>query len=297
MKTCRKCSVELNETNCPPSFLRLGITICRVCHELENKLRTIKNRKLLIAKLGGKCECCGKDNYDYLSIDHINGGGQQDRKSFKRWKNYIKHLLNMDIDILKNNYRCLCYNCNYSKGSYKVCCHGFNKLSEDFISLHLNLLPITNRCVKNPHLIDLEKRKRNNVVRQIRRIKYKLEMIYAYGEKCTNCSENNPLFLVLDHINNNGNFEIKGTSFYQRLKLLGYPGNGTQLQLLCHNCNAGKEYIQNRVNGSEDIKVSKEIYQKKQYSISEQQENELWERARLICAKLKASIYFAGINA
>jgi len=291
------CSVKLDETNCPPSFLKLGFTICRECDNLKNKLRGIKNRKLLITKLGGKCECCGITNYDYLSIDHVNGSGQQDRKNFKKWKNYIKHLLDMPSDNLKKDYKCLCYNCNYCKGFYKICCHEFDKLSTNLILSTLNLLPICNRGIKNTNLLDSDKKNRANIIRQIQRIKHKLEMIDAYGNKCTICGENNPLLLSLDHINNNGTSEKCGVDFYQNLKILGYPGKNTQLQLLCHNCNAEKEYIKNRINKQESIKIDPEIYYKQTYSISKQQDNDLWNRSRLITAKLKASLYLAGINA
>jgi hypothetical protein len=70
----------------------------------------------------------------------------------------------------------------------------------------------------------------------------------AYGNKCICCLESNPLFLTIDHINNDGN--------KQRLKLFGRNRGGaahtlylyiiknnfpSDLQLLCYNCNMGKK--------------------------------------------------------
>jgi hypothetical protein len=73
-----------------------------------------EQKKKVIDFYGGKCLCCGISNIDFLSIDHINGGGNKHRKeigvsagnTFYRW-------------LIRNNFpdgfRTLCYNCN----SYK----------------------------------------------------------------------------------------------------------------------------------------------------------------------------------
>lgn len=56
---------------------------------------------------GQKCSCCGETNFDFLTIDHINGGGCQ----------HLKSLNGKLYDWLKRNnfpagYRVLCWNCN-----------------------------------------------------------------------------------------------------------------------------------------------------------------------------------------
>lgn len=67
---------------------------------------------------GTKCACCGETTIEFLTIDHIDGGGRKHRKEigsqFYRW--------------LRNNYypegfRTLCYNCNCSIGAYGYCPH------------------------------------------------------------------------------------------------------------------------------------------------------------------------------
>ena len=277
IKQCRKCQIELNIQNCAPSFLKRNINICRNCNNIENYERIIKNRKLIINNLGGKCECCRIDNEEFLSIDHINGGGRKERENFKKYKHYLKMLVNLSINELTSKYRCLCFNCNYALGFWGRCPHTLQKYNNEE-------LLIGNRGIKNIKPFD---RKRNNQLKQIARLKGRLEMIMAYGGKCISCNENNPLFLTLDHINNNGNLEIyRGYDFYQYLKRLGYPGKNTQLQLLCNNCNAYKEYTNNRKNESEIIMIQKEIYFPKKYSISKKIENELWNEARKLFALL-----------
>ena len=83
-----------------------------------------KLKKTTILKYGGKCECCGEKKLEFLTIDHINGGGTKHRKkvggggAFYYW-------------LRRNNYpsgyRVLCSNCNSSYGSYGYCPHKTNK--------------------------------------------------------------------------------------------------------------------------------------------------------------------------
>ena len=44
----------------------------------------LENRRRLRASLfnhyGWSCACCGEDRYEFLSIDHINGGGAKHRR-------------------------------------------------------------------------------------------------------------------------------------------------------------------------------------------------------------------------
>lgn len=81
--------------------------------------------------------------------------------------------------------------------------------------------------------------------------KIKQEVVNAYGGMCACCGEDNPLFLSIDHIHNNGAKHRRslgsvgksgGSIFYYWLKRHGFPQD--DYQLLCHNCNQGK-----RLNG------------------------------------------------
>ena len=73
-------------------------------------LRNYSNNKL-------ECNCCGEKIYEFLSLDHTDGGGNKHRKKIGnvfRW-------------IIKNNFpdgfQVLCYNCNLAKGFYGICPH------------------------------------------------------------------------------------------------------------------------------------------------------------------------------
>lgn len=65
----------------------------------------------------------------------------------------------------------------------------------------------------------------------------------AYGTTCKCCGETEPLFLDIDHMDNDGAAHRKkynltaGTQFYVWLIKNNFPSN---FQTLCCNCNRGK---------------------------------------------------------
>lgn len=82
-----------------------------------------KKRKLeVISAYGGKCQCPGGCNItfpEFLSADHVNGGGKRDVKEsigalYKRI---------VDKGFPKDEFRLLCLNCNWSFGAYGYCPH------------------------------------------------------------------------------------------------------------------------------------------------------------------------------
>lgn len=64
------------------------------------------------------CACCAESYLEFLGIDHINGGGNQDKKI---------HKCNFYTWLEKRGYpegfRVLCHNCNQSLGAYGYCPH------------------------------------------------------------------------------------------------------------------------------------------------------------------------------
>src|SRR5437660_669573 len=45
------------------------------------KLIRIRQKLELIEAYGGKCKCCGETRHEFLSIDHIKGGGRKHTES------------------------------------------------------------------------------------------------------------------------------------------------------------------------------------------------------------------------
>jgi hypothetical protein len=77
--------------------------------------------------------------------------------------------------------------------------------------------------------------------------KDKIALIKEYGGKCVCCGEFEPIFLTIDHINEDGakhrkeNGIYAGASFYRWLKQQGYPKDN--YQVLCFNCNFAKHVL------------------------------------------------------
>jgi hypothetical protein len=73
-----------------------------------------------------RCLCCGESNIEFLCIDHINGGGERQRKQIGQGAKIYNWLI-------KNNYpkgfRVLCANCNQSYGHYGYCPHSESSLA------------------------------------------------------------------------------------------------------------------------------------------------------------------------
>jgi len=75
-----------------------------------------------------KCACCGDDHVEFLTIDHIDGGGADHRRSLG--KGNIAHGGGSFYPWLARNgyppgYRVLCQNCNFSMGVFGYCPHAF----------------------------------------------------------------------------------------------------------------------------------------------------------------------------
>jgi hypothetical protein len=89
-------------------------------HREYNKVYFKRLKKKVFDAYGNKCACCNENTYEFLSVDHINGGGRQ--HSRKRGRNGIL------TDIIKegfpkDKYRLLCMNCNWARSVYGKCPH------------------------------------------------------------------------------------------------------------------------------------------------------------------------------
>ena len=88
-------------------------------HVAKNKERRVRLRLEAIEHYGGKCQCCGESQIEFLCIDHIDGGGNKHRKemttkSIGEWLYTNKY---------PEGFQVLCFNCNSAKSSYQQCPH------------------------------------------------------------------------------------------------------------------------------------------------------------------------------
>ena len=88
----------------------------------ENAAKLIARHRALrvevLDRYGRSCVCCGETREEFLTIDHINGGGRkhvQEIGLLYRWLK--KHHWPTE------GFRVLCMNCNFSRGRYGYCPH------------------------------------------------------------------------------------------------------------------------------------------------------------------------------
>ncbi len=106
----------------------------------ENRKKDIirrRKRKYRVLKYyGGKCACCNLEQYEFLCIDHIEGGGNEHRRSLQMSKTRCgSSSTNFYKWLEKNNYpegfQVLCHNCNMAKSIYGICPHQKKEMNHE----------------------------------------------------------------------------------------------------------------------------------------------------------------------
>lgn len=69
---------------------------------------------------GYRCACCSVTVPEFLAIDHINGGGNRQRKVHGSGMQFYLWLKRNDYP---EGFRILCHNCNYALGQFGYCPH------------------------------------------------------------------------------------------------------------------------------------------------------------------------------
>lgn len=90
--------------------------------EYAKNLRRQANRKVrevAFAGYGAYCKCCAEDIFEFLAIDHVNGGGREEREIMSTTQ-IARKIIN---ENWPDTYQILCHNCNQAKGWYGVCPH------------------------------------------------------------------------------------------------------------------------------------------------------------------------------
>lgn len=119
-------------------------------HYANNKDEILRNRREkdkavkqeVVAAYGGKCECCGEAQIEFLTIDHINNDGALHRRKVGKGRRIYADLIKLGFP--KDNYRLLCFNCNITRGFYGYCPH---KPEEKSVTSHVPFTPGRKRRV------------------------------------------------------------------------------------------------------------------------------------------------------
>ena len=88
------------------------------------KQKGIELRMKILRRYSGEtptCACCPETAYEFLTIDHIDGGGLEQRRQIGlSGRSVYKWIIDNDFPPL---FQVLCYNCNFAKGSDGKCPH------------------------------------------------------------------------------------------------------------------------------------------------------------------------------
>lgn len=106
---------------------------CLKCREkCRSQLKRL--RDTVIHHYGAKCKCCGETTYEFLTIDHVNGGGSKHREAVGGTS---KALLRSIIrNRFPETFQILCFNCNCGKQVNKgVCPHQSSSSAQPSSSL------------------------------------------------------------------------------------------------------------------------------------------------------------------
>ena len=94
--------------------------------ETTKQRRRDQNKELREKALNGyghMCSCCGEKRFQFLAIDHVNGGGRKEREIMSTTQ-IAKKVINEGFPAM---YQVLCHNCNCAKGWYGICPHQLEK--------------------------------------------------------------------------------------------------------------------------------------------------------------------------
>lgn len=73
-----------------------------------------------------QCDCCGENDWRFLTLDHTENNGAKERRELKKSGFSFYSYLRKN-KFPENGYKVLCYNCNCSKKNYNnVCPHKLN---------------------------------------------------------------------------------------------------------------------------------------------------------------------------
>src|SRR5262245_18412321 len=74
-----------------------------------------------------ECSCCHESRIEFLTIDHVGGGGADHQREFKAASGYTQRGWRICEWLIKQGFpegfRVLCANCNHARGYYGYCPH------------------------------------------------------------------------------------------------------------------------------------------------------------------------------
>lgn len=118
---CQWCHKPVTTEDLDRHLLKRGIWRCRTHERTRGKSKNRQLKLEMIEAYGRICVCCGESRMEFLSIDHINGGGRKHVRGLGSHMHLYSWLKRHKFP--KDEFRLLCYNCNMSRGFFGYCPH------------------------------------------------------------------------------------------------------------------------------------------------------------------------------
>jgi hypothetical protein len=98
---------------------------CKACYSRRERAQMKHD---FLEAMGNKCNCCGEDDVRFLTLDHVDGSGAEDRKFLQ------EHQIYREARRLKyppDRYQVLCFNCNCGRSANGgICPHNSSSKEE-----------------------------------------------------------------------------------------------------------------------------------------------------------------------
>lgn len=281
-KVCRKCNQEFPYTkeyfwvsNQHKFGLRAQCRRCVLDYANSWQAEANKNQRIMVLTHYSdtdfpSCSCCGETQFEFLSLDHIEGSSQEDYRKYKTGATLLRNIIKSGFPP---RFRVLCHNCNQCCRIYGYCVHNpilikFHK-SRDAgfarkLSMPNNYLGATQTCTKCRRVLPLlpdwfskHKEMKTGLLQMCkdcqriiqrqqlrnRKTKQRLTVFNHYSNgvpRCHCCGETTFEFLSIDHINGGGNQHRKNIyNIFLWLIQNDFPDG---FQILCYSCNMAKGF-------------------------------------------------------
>ena len=91
---------------------------------VNSKVYNSHIREQVLKMYGGKCNCCGENTTELLTLDHVQNDGKEWRATggHQGFSVYLAAVREHRPDI----FQLLCWNCNWGKAAYGTCPHKKN---------------------------------------------------------------------------------------------------------------------------------------------------------------------------
>ena len=100
---------------------------------VKDRVRTRRLRLEMLQVYGQVCACCGEEREEFLTLDHVHGGGNEHRRRVGSGVRVYRDLKRRGWP--RDGFQVLCYNCNCAHGRCGYCPHSLSRDPQNRVTL------------------------------------------------------------------------------------------------------------------------------------------------------------------